>query len=208
VFDAWKVGIRKIHIENGEASDDISDIGCAFCGPPMLLDGINVSGNITYIKDAAGKQVPLRGPYQVNWNPETLISQFSAWGRGLNGEIVYMGFVGNPEKPQEQPGVYCAELVELARELGITELILGPGSVDVNVCVSGQGHILESLPGPESATAKAFPGGRPLGTIFWAKAKRGEQPDAKETGEPPSDELDFIQSLKTTGLLGKLAQAI
>jgi hypothetical protein len=82
-----------------------------------------------------------------------------------------MGFVGNPENPMEQPGIYCTELVELAGEIGITDLILGPGSVDVNVCVAGEGHILQSLPGPGSATAKAFPEGRPVGTIFWARAK-------------------------------------
>lgn len=180
VVDEGKVGIRRVYIGNGQAMDDISDIRCAFCGPPMLLDGVDVSGNITYIKDADGNPAPLRAAYHVNWEPSTLVSQFSAWGRGPKGEIVYMGFVGNPEKPQEQPGVYCTELVELARELGIKELILGPGSVDVNVCVSGEGHILESLPGPGSETAKAFPNGRPLGTIFWARAKKADGAAARQ----------------------------
>ena len=181
VLDPGNTAVRKVEIDKGAPKQDMSDVELAFVGPPLFYHGEDLSGQIRFPKTAAGQPAPLESGYDVNWDTQTTITSFAIWGcNRKTGVVYYFPMVRLGNKPID--GVLCAEMLDAfmkyAKESSIdmkdVDLILGPGGVDVNV-ILGDEELISTVD-PRSATAKDYPDGRPLGTIFYALSHEGEGP--------------------------------
>ncbi|PIU41031.1 MAG: hypothetical protein COS99_07665 [Candidatus Omnitrophica bacterium CG07_land_8_20_14_0_80_42_15] len=165
VFDAGKVGMQVVHIDNGVPREDISDIQLAIAGPPLIQDGNDVSDRIEF----AGENQPIISGRQVNWR-RGLRVPFTAFGCDEAGNLIYFGLAGNSD---ERPEVTAEEMARVGLRLGAKNLILSGGGPDVQVDIIGHELVAPAAAYPTSETGAEF-AYRPLGTILCFVPTKGE----------------------------------
>lgn len=152
-----RTGNRWINFEEGVPKEDVSDILLAVSGPPMLVQGNDVSSRIKGHKGLC----PMSA-FELNWDPAAIVTSFAGLGKDIDGNIIYAAFVGD---------MLCSDLVGLQPLFNLVDLMLGPGSIDINIYVRGEETNLLCKPSRHSDTASEYPEGRPLGAIFYVLEK-------------------------------------
>lgn len=161
ILDVGKTGIRIIHLKDGNAAEDISDIKLAIAGPPLRQDNQDISNRLKLAR-------PQLDGVDLTYPPDELTTSFTALGCDNEGNLIYLALAGEPNK---QPEIRIREVAEVAAFLGVKDAIQLGGGVDVQVDLKGR-EILIAKPDSHSDTARWFPDGRPVATIFTALAKR------------------------------------
>src|SRR3989339_1544772 len=159
-------GIRMIELVKGAPQGDISRIRYAVAGPPLVLEGKDVS---TLIQQ---KNPAINGT-EFSLNPGTNTFAFSAMGKDASNNIIQLSMTGSLTE-REKDELYLADIAEVMRQMALKEAVLLGATVDVQQYVRGdetgiyKEGVLQGRARKGTRTGLDYErmGGRPLASII------------------------------------------
>lgn len=127
--------VAKVRIENNELKT--KNILFAFQGPPLLIDGRDVTDQIRQqqiIPEGEGlKRLPQRND-EVSWHPTQDTAAFSAIGVMRDGRMVLLSMKGDPDQEGE---LLVKDLAQILLKLEVKDSLALGGSGDVQQYLEG-----------------------------------------------------------------------